>query len=253
MSRIAITGAASGIGATTRKRLEAAGHEVLGIDLRGDDVDADLSTPTGRDAAASAIADWCGGTLDGFVPCAGLGPPSDPQLLTSVNYFGAVRLTESVRPLLAAADQPAVVVIASNSATTVPGLPADLVDACLTGDEDRARSLARDSILAYGASKLALSRWMRRNAPAPEWAGNGIRLNAVAPGAVQTPLLQSTLDDPVLGELVSAFPIPTGERGQPDDIAAVIEFLLSPAARYVCGAVWFVDGGTDALMRPDAF
>ena len=73
-----MTGSGSGIGAATRARLEAAGHEVLGVDLRGQEVDADLSTPAGRTAAVQAILDWCGGTLDGFVGCAGVGPQVEP-------------------------------------------------------------------------------------------------------------------------------------------------------------------------------
>ena len=47
-------------------------------------------------------------------------------------------------------------------------------------------------------------------------------------------------------------PVPTGRIGEPDEVAAVIEFLLSPAASYVHGSILFVDGGIDATVRPDA-
>jgi NAD(P)-dependent dehydrogenase (short-subunit alcohol dehydrogenase family) len=128
------------------------------------------------------------------------------------------------------------------------------VAACLAGDEDDARrtALGLDGQRTYGGAKLALARWVRRHAPAPEWAGAGIRLNAVAPGAVLTPLLQGGLEHPVFGDAIRGFPIPTGGFGAPEQIAAAITFLLSPEARFCCGSVLFVDGGTDALIRPDA-
>ena len=80
--------------------------------------------------------------------------------------------------------------------------------------------------------------------------GQGIRLNVIAPGAVQTPLLKGGDDDPTFGPLTSKLPVPTG-RGTPDDIASWITFMLSPAARFACGAVVFVDGGSDAVVRTD--
>jgi len=61
-------------------------------------------------------------------------------------------------------------------------------------------ALAEGGHPAYAGSKLALARWVRRSAPGPEWAGAGVRLNAVAPGAVLTPLLREGLEHPVLGE-----------------------------------------------------
>ena len=128
------------------------------------------------------------------------------------------------------------------------------MQACLRGDEDEARQLAAtlDGHRTYASAKLALARWVRRHAPSVEWAGAGIRLNAVAPGAVLTPLLQGGLDHPVFGGAIRSFPIPTGGFGTPDQIAAAIAFLLSPDAAFCCGSVLFVDGGTDALLRPES-
>jgi NAD(P)-dependent dehydrogenase (short-subunit alcohol dehydrogenase family) len=79
----------------------------------------------------------------------------------------------------------------------------------------------------------------------------GVRPNAVAPGPVRTPLLQATLDDPVLGPLADALPVPLGRRAAPGEIAHAVTFLLAPASAYIHGAVLFVGGGTDALLRPD--
>jgi NAD(P)-dependent dehydrogenase (short-subunit alcohol dehydrogenase family) len=253
--KVAITGSASGIGAATRARLVARGHEVLGIDLRNADVDADLGTAAGRRRAIARVVDWCDGALDGLVTCAGLaGLPDRPaSLLVSVNYFGTVELLDGLRAALAAGTEAAAVAISSNSTTTQPGISLALVDACLTGDETAARALAGEgeSLSTYPATKLALARWVRRHAPTPEWAGANIRLNAVAPGATQTALLQEGLDHPVVGPLIEGFEVPIGRRGTPDEIAALVEFLLGPDARFFCGSVVFCDGGTDAATRAD--
>lgn len=251
---IAITGSASGIGAATREWLAREGHRVIGIDVRDAEVRADLGEESGRRAAISATRELCGGRLDGLVACAGVGPQFEPKArIASINYFGARRILEGTRDLLAAARGSAVAV-SSNSAT-LPGMETPLVEMCLGGDEEAARRLAADlpGQLIYAGSKLALARWVRRNAPRPEWAGEGIRLNAVAPGAVSTPLLQAGLEDPVFGPAIRNFPIPTGGFGKPEQIAAAIAFLLGPVAAFCCGSVLFVDGGTDALLRPDTF
>jgi len=250
---IAVTGSASGIGAAIRRRLEDAGTRVIGVDLRDAEVVADLATPAGRAAAIAAVAQAGGGHLDGLVACAGVGPDFEPRTTTvSLNYFGAQAVVAGLRDRLAAGEHGAAVVISSNS-STLPGADTPLVAACLTGDEGEARRRAAglDGQRVYAGAKLALTRWMRRQAPA--WAGTGVRLNAVAPGAVLTPLLQRGLDHPDYGPAIRGFPIPAGGFGTPEQIAGVVAFLLGPEAAFCCGSVMFADGGTDALLRPDSY
>jgi NAD(P)-dependent dehydrogenase (short-subunit alcohol dehydrogenase family) len=256
MRTIVVTGSASGMGAATKARLEAAGDKVIGVDIKDADVVADLGTAEGRQAAVDGVAALAE-SLDGLVTWAGLPGLTDRpgSLLASVNYFGSIALLEGLRPLLAKGDRPAAVAISSNSTTVQPGVPMDVVQACLAGDEAGARAAAdkASSLATYPATKTAIAWWVRRNAPTEAWAGAGITLNAVAPGAVETPLLQASREDPTVGGFIDAFPIPVGRKGTADELAAFVQFLLGPDARFFCGSVIFVDGGTDAQARPDDF
>lgn len=250
MSTIAITGAASGIGLATRERLERDGHTVIGIDLHDVEVVADLSSPDGRAAMVEGMTSAGKGVLDGLVAAAGIAN-GDPALLTSINYFGAIATLDGLRPLLARGANASAVVLSSNSTTAQPGIPDDLVDACLAGNEEDARLIAAkyDGITCYPATKLALARWVRRHAVTEDWIGRGIRLNAIAPGLVATPMTYEGIDFVMsLGEI---FPIPVQRAGQPDEIAGLLAYLLSPEAAFFCGSVIFIDGGTDAALRPD--
>lgn len=252
-----VTGSASGMGLETAHRLRAGGHTVIGVDLQQSDVVADLSTPDGRICAARSVLAAADGHLDGAVLAAGLGPGRGRdrcRVIAEVNHFGVVDLLEQWRPALAAAPKAKVVVLSSNSTTTIPAVPRRAVRALLSGDADRAvRAVRRfgpaDGTMMYAASKISVSRWVRAQAVRPEWAGAGIRLNALAPGAVMTPLLADQLANPTQARAVRRFPVPIGGFGDAAQLAEWVCFMLSDAADFLCGSVVFVDGGTDAHFR----
>jgi NAD(P)-dependent dehydrogenase (short-subunit alcohol dehydrogenase family) len=241
MGTICVTGSASGIGAATKQRLEAEGHRVIGVDMRDADVIGDLSKADDRRRIVEEVTVACGGVLDGLVPCAGVSTPAPNELVVRVNYFGTLAVVEGLRGCLEKGSNPAVVMISSNSTTMTPGLPVEEAMAYLNGDEESlvARHTAPNTFLAYPAGKLAIAFWVRSQAAA--WMASGIRLNAVAPGVIDTGMTRPLLD-----------PIPRGRWGKPEEIAGAIHFLLSADASYVVGQVLFVDGGTDALLQPTA-
>lgn len=259
MGTYAITGSASGMGRETARRLRDGGHTVIGVDIKDADVVADLSTPHGRNEAAARVLAAAGGGLDGAVLAAGLGPSRGKdrvRQIAQVNYFGVVELLNAWREALAAAEGAKVVVVASNSTTTMPAVPGRAVKALLAHDAGRALRAVRlfgpaAPTMMYGASKIAVSRWVRRHAVLPDWAGSGVRLNALAPGAIMTPLLAEQLSDPRQAKAVQSFPVPVGGFGDPGQMADWMCFMLSDAADFLCGTVVFVDGGTDAYFRPD--
>lgn len=248
MATVAVTGSAGGMGVALRARLEAQGDTVIGIDVRDAEVLADLATEDGRAAMVDAVAAHSAGHLDGLVVAAGI-THDDGQLVTSVNYFGAIATLTGLRPLLIGSPRASAVVVGSNSSTTQPGLPLELTELCLAGDEAAARAAAGHGVAAYGATKLALARWVRRHATTSEWIGAGIRLNAIAPGFIATPMTAGT-EDFVMG-LGEIYPIPAARAGTADEIAGLLAYLLGPDAGFFCGSVIFMDGGTDAALRAD--
>jgi NAD(P)-dependent dehydrogenase (short-subunit alcohol dehydrogenase family) len=185
-----------------------------------------------------------------------MGLPGRPgRVLAELNYYGTIAFLEAARPWLARGQQGAAVAISSNSTSTAPGLPVELTRLLLDGDPAEAIEFADrvGSPDAYPATKLALAWWVRRHAPNPAWGGSGITLNAVAPGKTETGMLAEGRADPTYGPLIDAFPVAVGRSGRPEELAALIGFLLGPEARFLCGSVVFCDGGTDAQLRPEGY
>ncbi|MFJ7885975.1 SDR family oxidoreductase [Pseudomonas sp. NPDC096917] len=251
----AVSGSASGIGAAVCAVLRAAGHRIIGIDRANAEVVADLSTRDGRQAAVAQVLEQSGGVLDGLVCCAGLGvtAPSSSVLL-AVNYFGVSDLLDGLADALAKGQNPAALVIGSVAATHPGADQQPMVEAMLAGDEVQALAMANAlglSHVAYACSKYAVTCEARRKSV--KWAAQGIRLNVVAPGAVETPLHQAAKDDARYGKAVSEFVAPLGRAGHPEEIARVVAFLQSENASFVTGSIVFVDGGMDAMTRPQRF
>jgi NAD(P)-dependent dehydrogenase (short-subunit alcohol dehydrogenase family) len=252
MSRtIVITGAASGIGKATAELCRAAGDTVIGVDLAGTDISADLSKPEGRAAMVAAVESMAPNGIDGLLAGAGISRPD--AITVAINYYGAIATLEGLRPLLAKSARPRAVAICSTAAI-LQGNDA-VVEACLAGDEAAAlATCAAAPMSAYLDSKKALSLWLRAAAVKPEWAGAGISLNGIGPGVVLSPMTAPLFDDPAMVAAIQrSNPIVTKNYAQPEEMAEVIRFLLTVHTPYLLGQILFADGGSDALLRPGQF
>lgn len=242
-----VTGAAGGIGAAISRQLIAQGATVHGLDRDADGLgrlaqelgDAafaphtvDLADRARVDHLLVELLDKLGRRCDVLVNNAGVArlkslAQTDDGLLDwlfAVNFTAAFRITRTLLPALRASGRGAVVNIASELA--------------LVGQPDYS---------AYCATKGAVLAWSR--ALAVELAADGIRVNAVCPGPVDTAMLQGEFAahaNPSAARVAETATVPLARLGKPMDIAAVVGFLASDAAAFVTGAAWPVDGGKTA-------
>jgi NAD(P)-dependent dehydrogenase (short-subunit alcohol dehydrogenase family) len=222
---VLVTGAASGIGKATADRLAVAGWSVVRTDLRADEQTraCDVTLPESVQSAVDGCLDEFG-SLDAVVNAAGSGQPvtfldaSDEfwQRTLDVNLMGTVRVCRAALPHLQASTSPrkGIVNFTSQAAKTgglVIGAP-------------------------YSAAKAAVLCLTKTLAA--EFGSAGVRVNAVAPGIVDTPFLDS-----VPGIRDRGPQLPLGRIGQPAEVASVVSFLLSEDAAYLTGEIVDVNGG----------
>jgi 3-oxoacyl-[acyl-carrier protein] reductase len=222
---VLVTGAAAGIGKATAARLADDGWRVVGVDLvAGDGVEHCDVTSTESVEQAVRLAVERTGSLDAVVNAAGSGKPAPFLEATDevwrrtldVNLLGTVRVCRAALPHLTGSAAPArgIVNFTSQAAKT-GGL---LIGA------------------PYSASKAAVLCLTKTLAA--EFAKQGVRVNAVAPGIVDTAFL-----DGVPGIRDRGSTIPLGRIGRPEEVATVVAFLLSEAASYLTGEIVDVNGG----------
>jgi NAD(P)-dependent dehydrogenase (short-subunit alcohol dehydrogenase family) len=249
MSTYVLTGGATGIGAAIKARLKGAGHQVVVLDLHDADIVVDLSEASQRQAAITALLDILPESIEGIITCAGVASHfPDLKKILSINYTGSIEIINGLRQRLAPGSS--VVMVSSNSAPLCQ--KPELVELLL---EDQWQNI--DTMLpevsghdCYSGSKQAVAKWMRKHAP--EFAGQGIRLNAIAPGYTETAMTKAVADDPQYGDAIRQFvaSIPMQRPGYSEDMADAVEFLLSDKASFVAGSMLYIDGGHDAMFRP---
>jgi len=242
-----VTGAARGIGRAISLAFAAQGATVVLADLNqgeASQVEAEIHSLGGE--ATTVIGDVSElddveamvhtavethGTPDILVNSAGIGresiPPQDLSLtvwqhILDVNLTGSFLMCQRVGQRMLERGSGSIINIASISG--------------LVTNKGR-------HVTAYTASKGGVV--MLTKSLAAEWAPQGIRVNAIAPGYVRTPFLESALADPLIyGGLVDQ--VPAGRIGRPVEIAAAALYLASAASTYVTGHILVVDGGLTA-------
>lgn len=250
-----ITGSQSGMGQATAVRLRAKGHHVIGVDLHGAKIAADLSTPVGRSEMVERVRALAPEGIDGVLTSAGIADFERPGLVISVNYFGTIATLQGLHPLLRGPGARCVAVASTAVLISSPEI-LELEKLCLADNEFGAVNLAKQHgmLSAYPASKRALTHWARQAAIAPEWAGSGKLLNVVAPGTVKTPMIAKALADPGQSSAIrNGSPIAVDDFAEADVLAEVMEFLLTFEGNYIVGQVFFADGGTEVITRPTDF
>lgn len=239
---LVITGVSSGIGEETARVARAQGAHVIGVDINRPKVEvdrfiqADLSSQASIDSLLGQLPDG----IDGLANIAGLPPTQNAELVLKVNLVGLKYLTLGMLPQLA--DNASIVNLASLAGIGWPQSIAAINDSEHLSFSGAAAFCARHDIAgarSYFFSKEALIAWTLQHRWT--WRERGIRMNAVSPGAVDTPILKDFVE--TLGARAEEDMKTMDRPGQAADIAPVVAFMLSDGSRWMRGTNLAVDGG----------
>jgi NAD(P)-dependent dehydrogenase (short-subunit alcohol dehydrogenase family) len=220
-----VTGAGQGIGAAIASALESHGARVVATDVAGTDISIDVGDRRSIEAGVARISAEIGEPTI-LVNNAGINRIAPTEMLSdelwlqvvNVNLNGTFRCSQIVGTRMLAAGRGAIVNVASIAAEF--------------GSPGRA---------AYCATKAGIVGLTR--ALAVEWAARNVRVNAVAPGPVQTQLLWNAISAGLYSEEELCDRIPAHRLGLPTEVASAVAFLASPGAAYITGQTLVIDGG----------
>ncbi|MBW4709902.1 SDR family oxidoreductase [Roseobacter sp. YSTF-M11] len=233
MKQAVVTGGTRGIGAGVARSLAQAGWSVVAASVSQTELDAfepqdGITTQLLDVTNQSSVDEVIGGLmqLDALVNCAGIllrGDEYDIDVFAKVldvNLTGTMRCCLAAQPLLAKGGGAIV-----NTASMLSTFGGPLVP-------------------AYSASKGGVAQLTK--ALAGHWAEEGIRVNAIAPGWIETEMTQGLRDDPARTEGIMAR-TPMKRWGKPEEVGALVRWLLSDHASFVTGSIYPVDGGYLAM------
>lgn len=225
MKTAIITGGGTGIGLATARRLALDGYRVFAAGLDRDDVLPDGVTFVKTDVTKAEDLEYLmaqADSIDALVNCAGVLRHEKEWMIEDFKFVVDINLTASLAaanaalPKLEAAHGSVINIASMWSFFGSAGAP------------------------AYSASKGAIVSLTRSMAVA--WGKKGVRVNAIAPGWVNTRMAEKARNDPARGPAIMQR-IPLGRWAETEEIANVIRFLISPDASYVHGVVLPIDGG----------
>ena len=244
--RIIVTGAASGIGQQSAKYMQERGATIIGFDRNEPPAYVDDYIPvdlTDRASIDSAVDNF-NGNADALCNIAGVPPTALVVTVVTVNFIGLRYFTERIIGRIN--NGASIVNMASLAGVGWPQAVADVARFIEAADFDNAAALCEELKIeqarSYFFSKEVLIVWTMQNWNT--WRERGIRVNAVSPGPVQTPILGDFLK--TLGKRAEEDMGVMGRAGTPEEIAPLVAFLCSDDSAWINGANIATDGGMNA-------